>query len=305
MPPLDGRRHELPLSRPDDRPWSRLGAAALLLCALAGRAAAESQLVFDVAPFTPEGVGGELLGLSAASGHIVHARIDATFVSNQPGAWTLWVNFALPTGVAGVDSQVEGWSGTGTFTASIETEAFNGQLAPPEGQSTYGWFLQWAGGAPIDLPGGGVGLGPVDGSFTQLVLTLTVCDCPAGPWADLGHALPGALGEPQLSGTGNLCRGAPGSLVLSDARPGGSAFLVVGLDSVWLPFHGGLLIPDLDFLFAALPIDATGHSVLSFHFPVGVPAGLQFWFQDWIPDPAAPAGLSASNALLATVPSDC
>jgi hypothetical protein len=33
--------------------------------------------------------------------------------------------------------------------------------------------------------------------------------------------------------------------------------------------------------------------------------GLQFWFQDWIPDPAGPAGFAASNALLATVPSDC
>lgn len=284
---------------------SFVAAAALLIAPLTAPAAAESQIVFDVSPLIPAGVGGELIGLSAATGHVVHARIDATFVSNQPGPWTLWVDFALPTGVAGLDSQTEGWSGTGTFTASIETEALNGQLAPQQGSSFYTWFVQWAGGAPIELPGGGVGLGPVDGSFTQLVLTLTVCDCPAGTWADLGHALAGTLGEPHLAGTGNLCPGAPGSLVLTNGRPGGTAFLVLGFNGVWLPFHGGLLIPDVDFLFVALPIDGAGCSTLPFTFPNGVPAGLQFWFQDWIPDPAAVAGFSASNALLATVPSDC
>ncbi|HVQ27333.1 MAG TPA: hypothetical protein VMV01_19235, partial [Planctomycetota bacterium] len=104
---------------------ARLMAGCLALAALAGTAPAQSELVFDVSPFTPEGVGGELIGLSAASGHVVHARIDATFVSNQPAPWTMSVAFALPTGVAGVDSETQGWSGTGTFSASIPTEAFN------------------------------------------------------------------------------------------------------------------------------------------------------------------------------------
>lgn len=284
---------------------ARLSAACIALAALAGPAAAQSELVFDLSPFTPEGVGGELIGLSAASGHVVHARIDATFVSNQPAPWTMSVAFALPTGVAGVDSETQGWAGVGTFSASIPTEAFNGPLGPPEGQALYIWFLQWTGGAPFELPGGGVGLGPVDGTFTQLTLTLMLCACPAGTWSDLGAALAGTLGKPQLTGTGNLCRGAPGALVLDSARPGGSAFLVVGFSSLWHPFHGGVLVPDVDVLIAGLPIDAAGHLALPFTFPIGVPAGLQIWFQDWIPDPAAVAGFAASNALLATVPSDC
>ena len=280
-------------------------AALLAPLGLAAPAAAESQIVIDLSPFSPDSVGGELIAISAESGHVVHGRIDATFVSNEPGPWSLWVDFALPTGFAGLDSQTLGWAGAGTFSASIETEAFNGQLGPVDGDPTWTWFMQWAGGAPFELPGGGVGLGPVDGTFTQLVLTLTVCDCPAGTWADLGHALAGTLGEPHLQGTGSLCPGAPGALVLDSALPLGSAFLVVGFDSLWHPFHGGVLIPDVDLLFPALPIDAAGHLALPFVFPAGVPAGVQLWFQDWIPDPAAVAGLAASNALLATVPSDC
>lgn len=285
----------------DSRRLSRVAGAALLLLALSGSAAAESQLVFDVSPFTPDAVGGELFGVSIASGHVVHARIDATFVSDEPEPWTLWANFALPTGIDGVDSQVLGWSGVGTFSTSVETDAFNGTLGDG---GLYAWFVQWAGGVPFTLPGGGQGVRPVDGVFTEFKLTLTVCDCAGGAWVDLGHALAGTLGAPHLAGTGNLCRSAPGTLALTNARPGGAAFLVVGLSSVWKPFRGGLMIPDADFLFV-LPVNGAGNSTLPFTFPNGVPMGLQFWFQDWIPDPAGVAGFSASNALLATVPSDC
>jgi hypothetical protein len=33
--------------------------------------------------------------------------------------------------------------------------------------------------------------------------------------------------------------------------------------------------------------------------------GLELWFQVWLKDAAAVDGFAASNALLATVPSDC
>jgi hypothetical protein len=288
----------------------RLARTALLLLAAAGAAtttaaAGETQIVFDVSPFEPAAVAGELLAISSAGGHVVHGRIDATFVSNEPGEWSLFANFALPTGIAGVDSETLGWEGAGTFSTSLETDAFNGLLGPPRGETFFFWFVEWAGGVPFTLPGGGPGIGPVDGVFTTFKLTLTVCDCPVGTWADLGHALAGTQGEPQLLGTGNLCPGAPGSLQLTSAKPGGSAFLVVGLSSVWLPFRGGLLIPDPGFLVLPLPLDGAGAATLPFVFPIGVPAGLNFWFQAWIPDAAGPVGFAASNALLATVPSDC
>ncbi|MGQ0552444.1 MAG: hypothetical protein ACT4PU_04425 [Planctomycetota bacterium] len=287
-------------------PLCRLARTTLILLGIVGAArAGETQIVFDLSPFEPASAGGEIFGISSAGGHVVHARIDATFVSSDPGPWTLWAHFALPTGLAGVDSQALGWSGVGTFSTSIETDAFNGQLQPPPGQPFYAWFVEWAGGTPFSLPGGGVGIAPVNGLFTEWVLTLTICACPLGTWADLGHALEGTQGEPQLVGQGNLCPSAPGALLLSSAKPGGSAFLVTGLSSAWLPFRGGLLIPDPDFLILALPLDGTGAANLPFTFPNGVPAGLQLWFQAWIPDRAGPVGFAASNALLATVPNDC
>ena len=277
----------------------------LILGLLSAPAAAQtSEVVFDFSPFTPDTVGGEMMVLGTQPLNIVRARVDATYVGNDTVPWSLWVNFALPTGIAGVDSATEGWEDAGTFSASFETDALNGYVAPAPGQSSYLWFVEWAGGKSFDLPGGGVGFGPVDGVFTQLVLTLTVVDAPPSAWLDLGHALAGTLGEPLLTGNGNLCRSAPGSLVLSNARPGGSTFLVVGLASVWAPFKGGLLLPAPD-LVLALPIDAAGTCALPFTFPIGMPMGLPFWVQHWIPDPAGVAGFAASNALLATVPSDC
>jgi hypothetical protein len=285
---------------------THLARTSLLLLACTGAAAAgETQIVFDVSPLHPDAVGGELIAISSASGHVVHGRIDATFVSNEPGEWSLFANFALPTGIAGVDSETLGWEGAGSFSTSLETDAFNGALGPPRGEAFFFWFVEWVGGAPFTLPGGGSGIGPVDGVFTELVLTLTVCDCPVGTWADLGHALAGTAGEPQLAGLGNLCPSAPGSLQLTSGMPDGSAFLVVGLSSVWMPFHGGLLIPDPGFLLVPLPLDGAGAATLPFVFPNGVPMGLELWFQVWLKDAAAVDGFAASNALLATVPSDC
>jgi len=277
----------------------------LLALSLSAPAVAQTHdVVFDFSPFTPDSVSGELFLLGTEPLNIVHARIDATFVSSDTHAWSLWVNFELPTGLAGLDSQAEGWSGTGTFTKSFTTDALDGYVAPADPGGSYAWFVEWAGGHEFTLPGGGVGFAPVDGVFTQLVLTLTVADAPPAAWLDLGQALPGALGAPLLAGSGNLCRSAPGSLALSDAKPGATSFLVVGLASLWAPFRGGVLVPAPDVV-VPLPVDAAGSWTLPFSFPVGVPAGTPIWFQDWIPDPTGPKGFAASNALLASVPSDC
>lgn len=276
----------------------------LALLALAAPAAAQTRdLVFDFSPFVPDSVGGEMIIFGTEPMNIVHARVDATFVSQDTGPWTLWVNFAMPTGITGVDSTVEGWSGTGTFSTSFTTDALNGFVGPDEGGS-YLWFVEWAGGTPFTLPGGGVGLGPVNGEFPLLKLTLTIVDAPPSTWLNLGHALSGTLGEPQLVATGNLCRSAPGTLALSSARPNATTFLVIGLSSLWAPFHGGTLLPAPDVV-VPLPVDATGACTLPFTFPIGVPMGTNLWFQHWIPDPAGVKGFAASNALLATVPSDC
>jgi hypothetical protein len=276
----------------------------LVLLALAAPAAAQTRdLVFDFSPFEPAGVGGEMIVFGTEPMNIVHARVEATLVSAETGPWSMWLNFALPTGIAGVDSAVEGWAGAGTFSADFTTDALNGYVAPGEGGS-YLWFVQWAGGAPFTPPGGGFGFGPMDGEFTLLRLTLTVVDAPPAAWLDLGHALAGTSGAPQLAGTGNLCRSAPGTLELSSAKPAATAFLVVGFGSLWTPFKGGTLLPAPGVV-VPLPLDGTGAVSVPFTFPIGVPEGTQLWFQAWIPDPAGPKGFAASNGLLATVPSDC
>jgi hypothetical protein len=37
--------------------------------------------------------------------------------------------FQFPTGAVGVSSDAQGWSGAGTFTAVVETDALDGELS--------------------------------------------------------------------------------------------------------------------------------------------------------------------------------
>jgi hypothetical protein len=122
------------------------------------------------------------------------------------------------------------------------------------------------------------------------------------PWAVLGHALAGTAGEPQLEGHGLLAAGTYFELKLSDGKPGGSATLVLGLSAVTAPFKGGVLVPTPDLLVSGLPINGAGNALLPATWPIGVPAGLQLWFQMWIADAAGPQGFAASNAVRATIP---
>jgi hypothetical protein len=279
-----------------------------LLCATAPAAGATDTLVLDLSPFTPFAVFGEVWGVSTVEGEVVNARLDVEFVSNETGPWTLNAVFIdFPQGGSvGVDSVTEGWVGAGTFTKTIETAALNGTLAPPAGQTLWSWFMQWTGGAPFDLPGGGQGLGPVDGVFTTLTLTLFLETCPNGdplrPWTDVGGALAGTLGEPALSASASLCENENGSILLENALPGGTANAVIGLTELQVPFKGGVLVPNPDVILFGLPIDGAGNSLLGFTWPAGIPSQLSFWVQHWIADPAAVKGLAASNGLRGTTP---
>jgi hypothetical protein len=55
-------------------------------------------------------------------------------------------------------------------------------------------------------------------------------------------------------------------------------------------------------LITGLPVSASGTLTLMATWPAGVPSGLTLYFQEWIVDPVAVAGLSGSNALSATTP---
>jgi hypothetical protein len=122
------------------------------------------------------------------------------------------------------------------------------------------------------------------------------------PWTVVGSGVAGTTGVPVLVGSGTLVGGEPLSLALSNAKPGGSAALIIGLSALNAPFMGGTLVPTPNTVVAGLPIDGTGALVIGTTMPVGIPSGAQFWVQYWIVDPAGPAGVSASNGLRGTTP---
>jgi hypothetical protein len=283
--------------------------AALLLSsqALAG-GTPEHTLVIDLSPFTPPGVVGEVLGVGTQQGEVIGARMDVVFVSNEAGPWSMAASFeGFPThGAVGFHSDVEGWSGTGTFSTVILSDSFNGTLVIPDEVPFYTWFVSFAGGAPFTLPGGGIGVGPMDGHFETLRLTLTLAPCPFGdpraPWADAGGALAGTTGEPAFSGSGSLCSGEPLTLHLEHALPGGTSNLVAGFSLANAAFKGGILVPTPDLILYGLPVDAFGVLDLLLSWPPGAPSGFTFWMQHWIADAAGPAGFAASNGLSGTTP---
>lgn len=122
-----------------------------------------------------------------------------------------------------------------------------------------------------------------------------------GAWTNLGHALAGSIGKPCLVGTGDLTPSSVAALQLSGAASNASAFLVMGITSLDLPFQGGILVPHPDRVIK-LASGASGELSLNGAWPVNFPSGTTLYFQFWIADPAGPIGFAASNALEATTP---
>jgi hypothetical protein len=120
-------------------------------------------------------------------------------------------------------------------------------------------------------------------------------------WQDLGSGLSGVR-TPELSGAGTLQAGEQLSLALACAGPGNAVALFVGFSAIDAPFKGGVLVPNPDVLVTGLVVDGQGTATLTAAWPGGVPSGFGLYFQEWITDAGAPAGLAATNALLGTTP---
>jgi hypothetical protein len=141
-------------------------------------------------------------------------------------------------------------------------------------------------------------------SFLTCLLGLSLLPAATAgdPWTDLGGALPGSIGDPQLAATGSLQVGDLMTLDLSSALPGATAGLFFGLSPVALPFKGGTLqvsplIPPL-----IVNTSPAGSVPLGFPWPVALPSGTEITFQYGILDPGAPVGVALSNAVLGTMP---
>ncbi len=119
-------------------------------------------------------------------------------------------------------------------------------------------------------------------------------------WTDLGKSLAGTLPAPVLRGDGMLLPGSPAQLFLKGGLPDATTALVAGASRVDVPFLGGVLVPSVDVLLWG-QTDAEGGAVVGTDFPA-LPSGTEIYFQQWVQDPGAPYGASASNALEALVP---
>lgn len=125
----------------------------------------------------------------------------------------------------------------------------------------------------------------------------------ADPWSDLGGALSGALGAPQLAGHGPLVIGTTGRLELVGAAPLAPGLLYVGLASAGgTPFKGGTLWPQPLLLALPLVTGAAGTAALPWSCWPGAPSGTTLYLQAWVADATAPHGAAASNGLLGTAP---
>ncbi|RKY21177.1 MAG: hypothetical protein DRQ55_05220 [Planctomycetota bacterium] len=123
-----------------------------------------------------------------------------------------------------------------------------------------------------------------------------------GSWDTDTNALAGTLGEPSLTGSGDLLPFAPVSISLSNALPGGQAWLIIGFSSINVAFKHGVLVPNPDLLLGPLGLSGTGTLDLNTFWPDALPGGFSSYYQYWIPDAAGPTGFAASNGLVATTP---
>lgn len=146
------------------------------------------------------------------------------------------------------------------------------------------------------------GDGAPDAAMGSIYPDFTVLLNQRGPWKDLGHALAGEQGLPRLRGFGAAQPGSAFELRITDARRGGSAWLVVGLSELAAPFKGGVLVPQPFATTGPWPLDAQGDFSLQGPWPGPASPGAQLYFQSWTPDSAAVKGWSASNALSLTLP---
>jgi len=124
----------------------------------------------------------------------------------------------------------------------------------------------------------------------------------ADPWTDLGFALAGTGGLPQLLGGGTLVTHSSGSLALGGARPSALAVLFVSLSGAPAPFKCGTLVPLPAALELTFLTTAAGTLTLSWtNWPGGL-GGVSLYFQLAIQDPLAACGVALSNALRGDVP---
>jgi hypothetical protein len=116
---------------------------------------------------------------------------------------------------------------------------------------------------------------------------------------NLGFALAGSRGEPQLDAVGLLQPSRPFQLAVSNAAAAAPAAFVLGGARLVAPFLGGVLLPLPQVAIPAVT-DPAGEAALGLSWPAGLPLGAAVYAQTWIVDAAGPRGAAATNAISAT-----
>lgn len=120
-------------------------------------------------------------------------------------------------------------------------------------------------------------------------------------FVDLGHGLAGTRGFPVLLAEGSLTFGTPFSMRLENGLPGALPWLVAGLSALELPFKGGVMWPQPDFVVPGLPFNVLGVSTFAAVWLESV-GGFDVWIQFWFADAGAPKGFAATTGVRAEVP---
>jgi hypothetical protein len=121
-------------------------------------------------------------------------------------------------------------------------------------------------------------------------------------WTDLGSALSGLHGTPQILGKGPLVASGTISFGFAHMLENAPIILIMGLSEISLPFKGGTLVPAPDVLVVGLSTSGFGTLELAGTMPDFLPSGLTLVLQGWVVDPAGPQGFSATDGIKATVP---
>ena len=121
-------------------------------------------------------LGGEVIGVSVAEGTVVGATVGVTFTAaGSFDAADLVLTLCLPTNQSSACHAIygddQGWSGQGTFFATIETQELNGFLTHADGLEFYSWFAT-VGTSDITAP--------ITGTIDEWTYTLQMEACPPG-----------------------------------------------------------------------------------------------------------------------------
>lgn len=121
--------------------------------------------------------GGEIIGAGLFTGEVVNTEVRIVFRADPPfDAADVAIALTLPVSqIAGLQTfgwygGGLGWSGSGEFSAQLETDRFNGIIGLPDG--LWFWFAEMANLNPA--------AGPIQGEFLELNYILHFAACGRG-----------------------------------------------------------------------------------------------------------------------------